>query len=59
MVERGISYTNAKKQMDIFNSVKTTYAQAAATKIDLKWGLFDTFWLSSQNWLDRFFNNFA
>ena len=28
--ERGISYTEAKKQMDIFNSVKTTYAQAAA-----------------------------
>ena len=28
--ERGISYTDAKKQMDIFNSVKTTYAQAAA-----------------------------
>ena len=24
--ERGISYTEAKKQMDIFNSVKTTYA---------------------------------
>ena len=31
--ERGISYTEAKRQMDIFNSVKTTYAQtAAATK---------------------------
>ena len=31
--ERGILYTEAKKQMDIFNSVKTTYAQtAAATK---------------------------
>ena len=29
--ERGISYTEAKKQMDIFNSVKSTYAQAAAT----------------------------
>ena len=28
--ERGISYTDAKKQLDIFNSVKTTYAQAAA-----------------------------
>ena len=28
--ERGISYTEAKKQMDLFNSVKTTYAQAAA-----------------------------
>ena len=28
--ERGISYTEAKKQMDIFNSVKSTYAQAAA-----------------------------
>ena len=28
--ERGISYTEAKKQIDIFNSVKTTYAQAAA-----------------------------
>ena len=28
--ERGISYTEAKKQMHIFNSVKTTYAQAAA-----------------------------
>ena len=28
--ERGISYIEAKKQMDIFNSVKTTYAQAAA-----------------------------
>ena len=28
--ERGISYTDAKKQIDIFNSVKTTYAQAAA-----------------------------
>ena len=28
--ERGITYTEAKKQMDIFNSVKTTYAQAAA-----------------------------
>ena len=28
--ERGILYTDAKKQMDIFNSVKTTYAQAAA-----------------------------
>ena len=28
---RGISYSDAKKQMDIFNSVKTTYAQAAAT----------------------------
>ena len=31
--ERGILYTEAKKQIDIFNSVKTTYAQAAvATK---------------------------
>ena len=31
--ERGISYTEAKKQIDIFNSVKSTYAQtAAATK---------------------------
>ena len=28
--EREISYTEAKKQMDIFNSVKTKYAQAAA-----------------------------
>ena len=28
--KRGISYTEAKKQMDIFNSVRTTYAQAAA-----------------------------
>ena len=28
--ERGISYTEAKRQIDIFNSVKTTYAQAAA-----------------------------
>ena len=28
--ERGISYTEAKKQMDIFNSVKSIYAQAAA-----------------------------
>ena len=28
--ERGISYTEAKKQIDIFNSVKSTYAQAAA-----------------------------
>ena len=28
--ERGISYTEAKKQLEIFNSVKTTYAQAAA-----------------------------
>ena len=28
--ERGISYTEANKQMDIFNSVKLTYAQAAA-----------------------------
>ena len=28
--ERGISYTEANKQMDIFNSVKSTYAQAAA-----------------------------
>ena len=28
--ERGISNTEAKRQMDIFNSVKTTYAQAAA-----------------------------
>ena len=28
--ERGISYIEAKKQMDIFNCVKTTYAQAAA-----------------------------
>ena len=32
--ERGISYTETKKQMDIFNSVKSTYAQAAAaTKV--------------------------
>ena len=31
--EKGISYTEAKKQIDIFKSVKTTYAQvAAATK---------------------------
>ena len=31
--KRGISYTEAKKQMDIFNSVKTMYSQAAsATK---------------------------
>ena len=28
--ERGISYTEAKKQIDIFNSVKTTHPQAAA-----------------------------
>ena len=28
--ERGVSYSEAKKQMDIFNFVKTTYAQAAA-----------------------------
>ena len=28
--EKGISYTEAKRQMNIFNSVKTTYAQAAA-----------------------------
>ena len=28
--ERGISYTEPKRQIDIFNSVKTTYAQAAA-----------------------------
>ena len=28
--ERGILYTEAKKQMDIFNSGKSTYAQAAA-----------------------------
>ena len=28
--ERGITYTEAKKQMDILNSVNTTYAQAAA-----------------------------
>ena len=28
--ERGISYIVAKKEMDIFSSVKTTYAQAAA-----------------------------
>ena len=28
--ERGISYREAKRQMNIFNSVKTTYAQAAA-----------------------------
>ena len=28
--QKGISYTEAKKQMDIFNSVKSTYAQAAA-----------------------------
>ena len=28
--KRGISFSEAKKQMDIFNSVKTTYAQAAA-----------------------------
>ena len=28
--ERGITYTETKKQMDIFNSLKTTYAQAAA-----------------------------
>ena len=28
--ERGISYTEAKKQIDIFNSIKTTYSQAAA-----------------------------
>ena len=35
--ERGISYTDAKKQMDMFNSVKTTYAQAAAaTKLVVK-----------------------
>ena len=31
--ERGISYTEAKRQMDIFISVKTAYAKmAAATK---------------------------
>ena len=40
--ERGISYTDAKKQMDIFNSVKTTYAQAAAAtkpvvKTEMTW----------------------
>ena len=29
-VERGISYRKVKTQMDIFNSVKTIYAQAAA-----------------------------
>ena len=29
-VESGISYTDAKKQLEIFNSVKTMYAQAAA-----------------------------
>ena len=35
--ERGISYTEAKKQIEIFNSVKTTYAQAAApTKPTIK-----------------------
>ena len=28
--ERGISYTEAKKQIEIFNSAKTSYAQAAA-----------------------------
>ena len=28
--EQGISYTEAKRQMDIFNSVRTSYAQAAA-----------------------------
>ena len=45
--ERGILYIEAKKQMDIFNSVKTTYAQAAAatkpvvktveTQIEMTW----------------------
>ena len=35
--ERGISYTEAKKKMDIFNSVKATYAQAGAgTKPTMK-----------------------
>ena len=35
--ERGISYTEAKRQMDRFNSVKTTYTQvAAATKSVVK-----------------------
>ena len=41
--ERGISYTEAKKQMDIFNSVKTTYAQAAtATKPVVKTAIVET-----------------
>ena len=31
--ERGITYTEAKKQTDIFNSVKTTYAQAATKTV--------------------------
>ena len=30
-IKAEISYTEAKRQMDIFNSVKTNYAQAAAT----------------------------
>ena len=33
--ERGISYTETKKQMDIFNSVKTTYVQAGAAAPNL------------------------
>ena len=41
--ERGISYTEAKKQMDIFNSVKSTYGQAAAaTKLVVKTATVET-----------------
>ena len=41
--ERGISYTEAKKQIDIFNSVKTTYTQtAAATKPVVKTAIVET-----------------
>ena len=41
--ERGISYTEAKKQMDIFNSVKSTCAQAtAATKPVVKTATVET-----------------
>ena len=41
--ERAISYTEAKKQMDIFNSVKTTCTQAvAATKPVVKTATVET-----------------
>ena len=41
--ERGISYTEAKKRMDIFNSVKLSYAQAAAaTKPVVKTAMVET-----------------
>ena len=49
--ERGISYIEAKKQMDIFNSMKTTYAQApAVTKPTVKTVTVET--LIEMTWSD-------